>query len=436
MSGKVLKFPTGFFWGASTSAHQVEGGNTNDWSEWEKKNSRRLAKLGFKRLNITQNQFGQKSIFSEKLQKDVSDPKNYISGIACDTYNRYEEDFDIAKSFNHNAHRLSIEWSRIEPKKGRINDYEIEHYRSVLRALTKRNLEPFVTLHHFTNPLWIRDRGGWENPETAEDFAVFAGIISEKLGKEFKYWTVLNEPQQYALASYSGWITPGKKSLLSGLRAIRTYIKAHNLAAKEIKKHCPDSMLGIAKTEQYFEAYKNFPHNILLKKFADRFMNTYFIEKILENLDFIGLNYYFRNRVRSGYNKNPMGIVSDLGWDLYPKGIYPVLKQLSKFKKPIIITENGLADARDDKREWLIKETLRNIHKAMQDGVDVRGYLHWSLLDNFEWDKGFWPRFGLVEIDRENNLERKPRGSAYKFAEICKSNILIVEDDEGLKAYD
>ncbi len=393
-----IEFPNNFFWGAAASAHQIEGGNVNNWSEWEKGSAEDLAKKAEKYW-----QSWQKEKFPEMLWTG-----NYISGRACDHYHRFKEDFDIAKSLNHNAHRFSIEWSRIEPKQSRIDQKEIEHYRQVLLALKERNIEPFVTLYHWPLPIWLAQKGGWLNPKTPYYFDRYVKIIGENLFNEVKFWITLNEPNVYASNSYlKGNWPPQKKSIFKYQKVINQLIKAHQLAYKSLHLIDLDCQVGIAKNNIYFE---NIP-------FADYFWNKYFLNRIKDQQDFIGLQYYFHSRLFRNKNKS----VSDLGWEIYPKGIYHVLKGLKKYKKPIYITENGLADADDNKRAKFIKDHLIWIHKAIEEGVDVGGYFYWSLLDNFEWDKGFWPRFGLVEVDYKT-FERKIRPSAYEYAKICKEN--------------
>jgi len=411
-----LKFPKNFYWGSATSAHQVEGGNHNDWSEWEKINAKRLSKEAKIKWQPWQ---------QEKFP-EMFNPENYISGRACDHYHLYEQDFDIAKKLGHNAHRFSIEWSRIEPEQGKFNEKEIEHYRKVILALKKRGIEPFVTLWHWTNPLWIRDIGGWENKKITDYFERYAEKISNALGENVKFWITLNEPEIYASNSYfAGVWPPQKKNLFAYLRVLNNLIKAHRKAYGVIKKANSNSKIGIAKNNIYFEAYQNKLVNRVLKKFIDWWWNFYFLNRIRNHQDFIGLNHYFHNRINYGFNKNENKKISDIGWELYPEAIYYVLKDLKRFNKPIYITENGLADGGDKKRSWFILESLKNIGKAINEGVNVRGYLHWSLMDNFEWDKGFWPRFGLVEVNYKT-LERKIRPSALQYAKICKTNELIL----------
>jgi len=393
-----IKFPKNFLWGAGTSSHQVEGGNVNDWSKWEKGNAEGLAKK-----SETYWQPWQKEKFPEMLQS-----RNYISGRACDHYHRFKEDFDIAKELNHNAHRFSIEWSRIEPKEGFIDEKEIEHYRQVLIALKERNIEPFVTLYHWTLPNWLAEKGGWLNPKTPYYFDRYVKIISENLFDYVNFWITLNEPSLYASNSYlKGNWPPEKKSIFKYFRVVNSLVKAHKLAYRALHLIDLECKVGIAKNNIYFE---NIP-------FINYFWNKYFLNKIKNEQDFIGLNHYFHQTLFGNKNES----VSDMGWGIYPEGIYRVLKELKKYNKPIYITENGLADKDDQKREKFIKDYLIWIYKEIEEGVDVRGYLHWSLLDNFEWDKGFWPRFGLVEVDFKT-FERKIRPSAYKYAKICKDN--------------
>lgn len=417
-----LKFPDGFLWGAATSAHQVEGNNHNDWSEWEHANSARLAAEVAKRHANAPMRIPDYILdkYPNPLQKE-----NYISGQACDHYNRYEEDFDIAKSLGHNAHRFSIEWSRIEPEEGKFDEKEIEHYRNVIKALRVRGIEPFITLWHWTNPIWLAKIGGPESKKFPFYFARYAKFVVENLKESAQFWITLNEPEIFSANSYlKGVWPPQKKNFISYFCVMRNLIKAHRKSCEIIKKINPAAQVGIAKNNIYFEAYQNKCVNCLVKKIIDWWWNFYFLNQIKNRQDFIGLNHYFHNRINHGFNKNENKKVSDMGWELYPKAIYYVLNDLKKYNKPIYITENGLADAEDKNREWFIKESLKNIHKAIQEEVDVRGYLFWSLLDNFEWDKGFWPRFGLLEIDYKT-MERKIRPSAYKYAKICKNNEMI-----------
>ncbi len=364
-----------FYWGAATSAHQVEGGNTNDWSEWEKK-------------------------------KGIEH-----SGKACDHYHRFREDFDIARSLGHNAHRFSIEWSRVEPEEGKFNEKEIEHYREIVRALRERGLEPFVTLWHWTIPLWFRDRGGWLAKDAPELFARYVEKVVSMLGgptakfDAVRFWITLNETNVYTGQGYwNGSWPPGKGSLVRYIVANHHLSQAHHAAYKVIKSINPRSEVGVAHSMIYF---MKFPAR--LKKF---FWNHFFLNSIQKNQDFVGVNYYHSDRDTSTR--------SDMGWPIDPEGFYEVLKDAARYQQPIYVLENGIADAKDEKREKFIQDHIAAIQKAMHEGADVRGYFYWSLLDNFEWDKGFGPRFGLVEMDYKT-MERRIRSSALEYKKIIET---------------
>ena len=386
---KILRFPEGFLWGTATSAYQVEGGIENsDWSE------------------------------------------GFPAGRACDHYNLYEKDFDLIKKLNQTAFRLSIEWSRIEPEEGKFNEKEIEHYRKVLSALKSRNIKVMVTLHHFTNPAWLAEIGGWENPEIVFYFSRFARRIFIEYFDFVDFWITINEPLIYTSKSYlEGTWPPKIKSFFLSLKVIKNQIVCHKEIFDIFHKLKSDVRVGIAKNNIYFEPFNSKSNldkfNISINRY---FWNQFFLDRVRNHLDFIGLNYYFHLKIKfPSQIKNENKVVSDINWEIYPEGIYHILKELKKYGKSIYITENGLADAKDNKRSDFIKDHLYWIHKAISEGIDVQGYFHWSLIDNFEWEKGFEPRFGLIEIDYQT-LERKPRPSAKFYAKICKDNQLTIND--------
>lgn len=425
-----IKFPKSFFWGSATSAHQVEGNNHNDWTEWEKENADRLAEEAREKW-----QDWQVKKFPEMLKSE-----NYLSGQACDHYNRYEEDFAIAKSLGHNAHRFSIEWSRIEPQEGKFDEKEIEHYRKVILALKKRNLEPFVTLWHWTNPVWIRDAGGWENKKTIEYFLRYVGKIADELGKDIKFWIPINEP---AIPMAWGYITgvfpPGVRNLFRARKVMKNLIVAHKKSYTLLHEKLGDKIqVGSTSLFHYYSPYNKYnPFDRLVTWIIYYFGDVYTTDWAKDYGDFIGLDYYFTDIIKFSLFKgkypfvelkNPNDWVSDPGWYVYPEGIYHVLKILKeRYNKPIYIAENGIADAKDKVRKRFIKENIFWMHRAMAEGVDVRGYFYWSLLDNFEWDKGFWPRFGLVEVDYRTQ-KRTVRKSALEYAKICKNNGLEIKN--------
>lgn len=371
-----LNFPKNFYWGTSTSAYQVEGGIKNNWS----------------------------SVFD--------------AGMACDHYNRFREDFDSAKELGQNAHRFSIEWARIEPEEGKFDEKEIEHYREVIQALRERDLEPFVTLWHWTIPVWLQKKDGLKNKKFSFYFSRFTERIVKELSRDVLFWITLNEPLIYASNAYlKGIWPPQKSSLYHYIDIVRVLKMAHMEAYTLIKKINPEAQIGIAKNNIYFDGEGI---NALLQYAADWWWNFRFLNHIKNHQDFIGLNYYFHSRIRGlRFNQNENNVTSDMGWEIYPEGIYHVLEDLCKYKKPIYIMENGIADAKDEKRAAFIRDHLRWVHKAIENGVDVRGYFYWSLLDNFEWNKGFWPRFGLIEVNYKT-MRRKIRPSAWKYKEIIK----------------
>ncbi|EKE21009.1 MAG: hypothetical protein ACD_7C00385G0008 [uncultured bacterium] len=418
-----LKFPKGFLWGAATSAHQVEGGTNNDWTQWEKDNADRLSQGAGKKWEKWQ---------QEKFP-EMFDSKNYISGRACDHYNRYEEDFDLAKVGGHNAHRFSIEWSRIEPEEGKFDEKEIEHYRQVLMALQERGLEPFVTLWHWPNPIWIGKMGAWENKDTVKYYLRYAERIFDEYKDLVKFWMPLNEPgTEVSLGYLFGNQPPGIKSKIVANAAFKNLMQAQKDSYKLAKSISSDFQIGCSHFMFDIKPYNNLPWNILAAKIMDYFANYRFFKKFNDSCDFFGIQYYqlFSINLKLGghfwgifENKKVTKLQSDLGWQIFPEGIYNVLKRASKSGKPIYITENGIADADDLKRPKFIKEHLKFVQKAILDGIDIRGYFHWSLIDNFEFVemRGFWPRFGLIEIDHKT-LERKPRKSFYVYKKIIAEN--------------
>jgi beta-glucosidase len=408
-----LKFPDKFLWGASLSSHQVEGNNHNNWTVWEKDNAERLARIAPQRFAYLEKW--------NEIKEQVTNPQNYISGDATDHYYRYEEDFDLAKKLGMNAHRLSFEWSRIEPEQGKFNESEIHHYKKVIKALLDRNIIPVVTLWHWTFPLWVSDMGGWMNIKTVEYFSRYVQTVVAVF-PEVKFWITLNEAEIFARESYLvGRWPPQSKSRLSYFTIVNNLATAHAQAYKYIKSVNPNVQVGIANNNSYFEPHKNRFYNKIAASILSIWGNHYFLSRVSNYTDFIGLNYYFHNTVNLGKEPRIKCELSDIGWEVCEYGIYYVLKELKRYKKPIYITENGVADSKDYLREGLIKDTLSYVYKAILDGVDVRGYLHWSLTDNFEWDSGFWPRFGLIEIDY-NTQKRKVRESAWKYSEIIKNN--------------
>lgn len=412
-----LQFPKNFLWGAATSAHQVEGGMKNNWTEWEKNNAEKLAKNAKKKWAKWQ---------QEKFP-EMFDPQNYISGKCCDHYNLFEKDFDLAKTGGHNAHRFSIEWSRIESEEGKFDEKEIEHYRNVIKALRERGMEPFVTLWHWTEPIWFQEKGGWANKESIEYFSRFAKKVVREYKDVVKFWIVVNEPNVgLGFGYFLGSQPPGIKCPRKFLKAYFNMLKTYKRIYAEIHGIDPEAKVGHALS---FMVYQSSLWSMVAKAliFFPEYFSKYFARKTIQHVDFIGCNYYKNFTISLQKKKLSENERNDLEWPIYPKGIYDTLMSLKKYNLPIYITENGLADADDAKRPKYIKDHLMWVNKAIAEGADVRGYFYWSLMDNFEFPdiRGFWPRFGLIEIDYKT-LERKPRKSFYEYTKICKNNSVEV----------
>ncbi|MBI4550188.1 MAG: glycoside hydrolase family 1 protein [Candidatus Omnitrophica bacterium] len=422
-----LEFPKNFLWGAATSSHQVEGGNRlNDWWEWEE---------------------------AGKVKEK--------SGDACRHYSLYARDFDLAKSLHHNAHRLSIEWSRVEPEPGRWDEDAIRHYAEVLKALRARGLEPVVTLHHFTLPVWLARLGGWASEECVSHFERYVNKMATALGGQVTYWITINEPLVFIYLGYIiGEWPPGEQSPMLALAAFRHFILAHGRAyqiihgvyektwktrplvsfAQHVAHHVPCSPYSLrdrfsALMRHLF--FMKLPFDALTRGYL--FFPGIFCEKLpfKNTLDYVGINYYTREFIHFTDLGFP-GIFGDMcslkhhrdiakrnqmGWESYPEGLYRTLMEVRPLRLPVLITENGSCTPDDADRWEFIRTHVAAVHKAMTHGVPMIGYLYWSLLDNFEWAQGFGPRFGLVEVDYASQ-ERKIRPSAIHFSRMCETRRL------------
>lgn len=421
-----LQFPEGFLWGTATSSHQVEGENTNNqWWEFEQ----RPGKIW----------------------------RGERSGLACGWWRNAEVDFDLMQALGLNAHRMSVEWSRIEPEPGRFDHAAIDRYREMLDGLQRRGMRPMVTLHHFTNPLWLERRGGWEKAEVIPYFQRYVRYVVQALGDLCNLWVTINEPLVYVA---QGWIRgiwpPEKTNLFLALRVFRHMLQAHGVAYQTIHAVQPNACVGYAMPVRVFSPSN--PASWLDRKAAG--LKRYIAEHVWlmgtvdgrmrvplglneyhrtleDSADFIGINFYTRDLVRFRLDPrtlfgeehyHPMGEYSDSGWrgvysEYVPQALNQIVHEVNIFRKPIYITENGLPDHDDDQRpRWLLGH-LYELYRAIQAGCDVRGYFHWTFTDNFEWSEGWGLRFGLVELDPKTQ-ERRPRPSAAMFSEIARSNAI------------
>lgn len=407
----VLHFPKKFLWGAATAAHQIEGNTHNQWTVWELENAKSLAAK-------SQYQFEELDVWSD-IKVTAKDPHSYVSGESTGHYTLYLEDFDLLKKMHMNSFRFSVEWSRIEPEDGAWNAEAIDHYKTYVSELKKRGIEPLVTLFHFTLPIWFSQKGGFEKRANVQYFTRFAEKIVKEIGLDIRFIITINEPEVYAFESYvQGNWPPNVTSKWKAFRVLNNLAYAHRQVADTIHKINRRYKVSIAKNSQYFYA----GDNAWLSRYSTAVMqyvqDDYFLRKVVKHCDFLGINFYGSNRVYGYRVHNADKRLSDLGWDLSPADIEHALERLDeKYHLPIIITENGLADGEDENRQWWIGQTLLGIQRAMDNGVTVEGYLHWSLLDNFEWAHGIWPRFGLVAVDYKTK-KRSLRPSAIWYSKV------------------
>lgn len=428
-----IRFPAGFFWGAATAAHQVEGGNRwNDWWRWEHR------------------------------RPDV--PAMLRSGDACRHWERYDADFALAASDGHNAHRLSIEWSRIEPQRGRVDSGAVAHYHDVFASLRRHRLTPIVTLSHFTLPVWVADLGGWESAETIAAFCAFVRLCAREYGGEVDWWATVNEPEVLGFEAYvEGIWPPCRRDAAAALRVIANQLEAHGRAYRIL--HDEDRVdadgdgeaarVGFAKHMVQLVPLRRWsPLDRLRTWLEDRLFNEAVIQaavtgrirlwipgfqavrrdvsELRESLDWFGLNYYTRRTVdatgRTGHAALPGAPVNDLGWEIFPAGLGAAAGRAASAGAPVLVTEHGFADAADAFRPRALVESLAALGRTLERGVPVLGYLHWTLMDNFEWAEGWRAHFGLYRVDALADPEGRTRTrSADVLARIAKANAITAE---------
>ena len=393
-----------FLWGAAVSAHQVEGGNDrNDWWDWE-------LRSGAIRGNAR-------------------------SGSACLHWERYEEDLDLLRGLGLNAFRFSIEWSRVEPEPGRYDEAALAHYRALLEACRARAITPMVTLHHFTVPRWFAALGGFEERRNLPHFERFARLAGERYGDLVDWWVTVNEPEVLGFYGYAaGTWPPGVADRSRALQVIANLLEAHALAARALREaDRVDSdgdgravNAGVSKHWVLLEPKRAWSP---LDRIATKAQHAVFNQAVVRALaggpielripgakpalrdgdimkgssDYLGVNYYTRWMV-SLFGADPRSArrgapLSDLGWEIFPEGLERAIRECSAFGLPMVVTENGLADASDRRRPDFVRASLAALDRARAQGADVRGYVHWSLMDNFEWADGHEGRFGLYAVD-------------------------------------
>lgn len=408
-----IKFPKDFLWGASSSAHQLEGGLHNHWTVWELENAKSLAiraPYRFKHLEAW-----------AKISREAQNPNNYVSGRAVDHFNRYEEDLQLAKQMNLNALRFGIEWSRVEPKEGEWDISAIEHYKNYIKKMKGRGITPVVTFFHFTLPTWFVENGGFEKRGNVKYFARFVERVLDEIGGEISWITTINEPTVYVNEGYwAGDWPPHKTKKLLGLWVALNLLLAHKKVYK-LTSGNPRYKISMAHHMVYFYAGDDAWLSRASAWVADLFVNRLMLRMTKGSSDFIAVNYYFSYRV-FGYraHNSELNRLDDLGLDMQPDSLQYLLEGVGdRYNLPVMVTENGLPDLNDDNRKWWISESVKAIHEARKSGVKVIGYLHRSLLDSFEWDKGFLPKFGLVSVNR-SNMKRTIKDSGLWFGRLIK----------------
>ena len=420
MPQATYHFPKGFLWGTATASHQVEGNNTNNnWYQWEE-----------------------------------AGHTVHRSGLAADWWGgRWRDDFDRAAESGQNAHRLSVEWSRIQPTPDTWNEEALEKYRTMLRGLRERGITPMVTLHHFTDPLWLTERGAWENMEVVSLFEKFTRKVVDALREYATLWCTINEPNVHALSGYAtGTFPPGKKNLRLSMRVLGNMVRGHAAAYRAIHELQPEARVGYAlHYRPMVPSMKWSPLDRWVKNIRYSGLNLGFPSAISSGVmrspvgnqsipeakgtqDYFGLNYYSVDTVwfdirrpaelfsNSGYPKD-----ADLSTNKFlaniPTGLFDSIKWIVRTypNTPIIITENGVEDADDHLRPRYLVQHLHQVWRAVNFNWPVKGYFHWSLVDNFEWERGWTQRFGLwgLDIDTQKRIRRP---SVDLYAEICREN--------------
>lgn len=408
---------TPFLWGCSTSSHQVEGFNTlNDW--WPAETNGSLP---------------------------------FESGAACDQYRLYARDLDLARDLGHTAHRFSVEWSRVQPRAGAWDTGAIDHYRRVVDAVRDRNMEPLVTLHHFTNPGWFSNQGGWLHADSPALFEEYAARIFSALDG-VSYWLTINEPTVYVMQAYvNGEWPPFATSAMGAWRVLRNLASGHRRAYRAGKAVSSRFQISFAHNAPIIEPCRPDSHaDAVAVRARDYVLNRLFFRLIGTQpadrpLDYVALNYYTRTVVRSegsllnrlfgkscseNHHRN-QGQRSQIGWEVYPAGLRQVLNRFAGFELPIMVTENGIATDDEAEREQFIRDHVTELLSARQSGLPIIGYLYWSLLDNFEWHHGFKARFGLAAVDWESQ-RRVQRPAARLLTELLEAR----EHHEGSRCFD
>ena len=410
-------FPKEFMWGVATASHQIEGGNINNWSAFEP---------------------------NSKSQQ--------LSGDACDHWNRRDEDINLIKNLGVSYYRFSIEWSRIEPEQGHWNDDALQWYSDLVDGLLQQGIQPMVTLHHFTQPLWWDEMGGFEKESNIIHWVKFCCKMFELLSDRVDWWCTINEPAVYATMGYVlGEFPPGVRSFKRTRMVSLNLMRAHAQCYRKLKqmKNGQRCQIGLVKNINLFDPYRRWnPLHWLQAKILDGLFNTCWLKglstgrfkppsalfsKRIPGLkgssDFIGVNYYTHllatpfmpTKVEIDPLIRPWEQRTDFRYPMYAEGLRRAFEMVERLNLPIIVTENGVADDDDDMRPEHIRRHLLITSEAIADGLDIRGFYHWSLMDNFEWAEGYDQRFGLYHVDFSTQ-KRTLKESGHEYAGIVKAH--------------
>jgi len=387
MTDRDVRFPIVFSWGTSTSAYQIEGGNTNaDWWRYERAEGTRAVE---------------------------------VCGDACDSWNRYEEDLDILASLGLDAFRLSVEWARIEPQRGVFSEEALAHYRRVLEACHRRHITPDVTLHQFTLPLWVADEGGFESPEIVAWMANYARRVGESLGDLIGIACTINEPNIVAIMGYLTGNFPPQVTSWERFTNVNTTMRACHVAMRDALRATGGTYpIGLPLSMQEYEALPGCEER--MHSFREEMEDKYLLS--LRDDDYVGVQCYTKLFFGpDGVVTDPEGELTDMGYLYWPQCVeYTVRRAAQLAQIPIIITENGIGTVDDEQRIRYLGEALDGVRELLSDGVDVRGYFQWSLLDNFEWNYGYRAEFGIVSVDR-TTFARTLKPSAQWFADATRT---------------
>jgi beta-glucosidase len=389
----TVSFPEGFLWGTATSSHQIEGGNVNnDWWQWEHTPGSGCAE---------------------------------VSGDACDSLHRWSDDVDLVAAMGLGAYRFSLEWSRIEPAEGEFSTATLDHYRRICSRCIELEIAPVVTFHHFTTPLWLTVRGGWESPDAPDRFARFVARATAHLGDLIGWACTLNEPNVIGVMGYTmGEFPPGVKDDFGRHLAVNdTMVRAHRLAVDALRSGPGSFPVGLTlsmaelKAEEGGEAVRDVAEDVLENTFL----------RGTDGDDFVGVQCYTRMHFDSQGQApdDPAVPQTQMGYEFWPQVVEYTVRRTAAFTGlPVLVSENGIGTDNDGDRIAYVAEALRGVRRCLDDGVDVRGYFVWSLMDNFEWAHGYGPKFGLHSVDR-TTFERRPKPSALWFGEVARSNTLV-----------